>query len=162
MDKKYNNSLETMKVTFKNIKQHACRFLTRQVVYFTLALGMLFSFPLYAQDKSQSSPFGVLIPFVFVIAIFYFLLIRPQQKRQKKMDKKKEDIKKGDIFITSGGLYAKVDHFKNDGKVVVAEISSGVRVEMVRAMIADVVVRDENSADSNPQDKNKKTKKTKK
>ncbi len=96
---------------------------------------------LYAQSGTSigSSPLGVFLPFVLVILIFYFLLIRPQAKRQKALDRKRENIKKGDVFITSGGLYAKTSHFKSDGKVVVAELSKDVRVEVVRSTIMDVL-----------------------
>ncbi|BBM88774.1 preprotein translocase subunit YajC [Spirochaetota bacterium] len=117
---------------------------------------------LYAQANNSggSSPFGVFLPFVLVILIFYFLLIRPQAKKQKALERKRENLRKGDIFITSGGLYAKVNHFKNDGKIVVAELAKDVRVEVVRATIMEVLgvgAEAETTSKSDAQSKSAKT-----
>ena len=49
-----------------------------------------------------------LFPFILLIAIFYFLIIRPQQKAQKEHQKMIESLKKGDKILTNGGLYAEV------------------------------------------------------
>ena len=79
---------------------------------------------------------GQLIFFVPLILIFYFLLIRPANQRQKKHRQMIEAVVRGDTVITSGGLIGKV------GKVTEQELSvelaDGVRVRVVRSMIADV------------------------
>jgi preprotein translocase subunit YajC len=60
------------------------------------------------QAEGQQSPFSMLIPMAGIFLIFYFLLIRPQQKRQKDHDAMLGAIEKGDEVITSGGLHGKV------------------------------------------------------
>ncbi len=68
-------------------------------------------------DASSAAPtggfdFSGIIMIVALLAIFYFLMIRPQQKRQKEIQKFRESIKVGDNVITAGGIYGKVDAVK--------------------------------------------------
>ena len=60
------------------------------------------------QAEGQQSPFGMLVPMAAIFLIFYFLLIRPQQKRQKEHDEMLASIEKGDEVVTSGGIHGKV------------------------------------------------------
>jgi preprotein translocase subunit YajC len=69
-----------------------------------------------------------------MFAIFYFLLIRPQQKKQKQHRQLLGDLKKGDRVITSGGLYGRITGLTDT--VVTLEISEKVRVKVGRANIA--------------------------
>ncbi|HEU4928653.1 MAG TPA: preprotein translocase subunit YajC, partial [Candidatus Krumholzibacteria bacterium] len=73
------------------------------------------------------SPFSMLLPLVGMLAIFYFLLIRPQQKRQKEMQKMISALKKGDRVVTASGMYGSIAGLRDD--VVVVEIADGVKVE---------------------------------
>lgn len=77
-----------------------------------------------------------------LFAVFYFLLIRPQQKRAKELEKKRNALQKGDRFVTQGGVYATVSHMKDDGATVVAEIAKGVEVEVVKSTIMTIVSGD--------------------
>lgn len=79
---------------------------------------------------------GQLIFFVPLILIFYFLLIRPANQRQKKHRQMIEAVAKGDTVITSGGLIGKV--VKVTEQELNVELAEGVRVRVVKAMIADV------------------------
>ncbi|WP_018147243.1 preprotein translocase subunit YajC [Henriciella marina] len=79
---------------------------------------------------------GQLIFFVPLILIFYFLLIRPANQRQKKHKQMIEAVGKGDTVITSGGLIGKVIRVTEQELSI--EVADGVRVRIVRAMIADV------------------------
>lgn len=63
---------------------------------------------------SQGNPWSSLIMIVALIAIFYFLMIRPQQKKQKEIKKFRESIKVGDRIITAGGIHGKVNAIKDD------------------------------------------------
>ncbi len=86
------------------------------------------------------SPISMLLPLVGMLAIFYFLLIRPQQKRQKEMQKMISALKKGDRVVTASGLYGSIAGLRDD--VVVVEIADGVKVEMMRNAVTGVVARE--------------------
>jgi preprotein translocase subunit YajC len=77
------------------------------------------------------------LPIVGMIVIFWFLLIRPQMRRQKEHQSKIASVKKGDQVVTAGGLLGKV--IKVDDHYVEIEIAQGVRVKAVKATIGDIV-----------------------
>lgn len=77
------------------------------------------------------------VPFVAMLAIFYFLIIRPQQQRQKQMDAMLKNLKKGDRVLTTGGLYGTVIGV-DDGKVVL-KISEDTKAEFAKSAITQVV-----------------------
>jgi preprotein translocase subunit YajC len=87
------------------------------------------------------SPFSMLLPLLGMLLIFYFLLIRPQQKRQREMQKMIGGLKKGDKVITASGLIGTVAGLRDD--VVVVEIADDVKVEMVKNAITAVTTRSE-------------------
>ena len=94
----------------------------------------------YAQaSNSNASAFGPFIPLIVIFFIFYFLLIRPQNKKQKQLEAKKNALKKGDTFITSGGIYGKVKSFKDNNQVIVAEIANGININILKAYVVDVI-----------------------
>lgn len=74
-----------------------------------------------------------ILPFVLIIVVFYFFMIRPQMKRQKELKKYREELKKGDKVITTGGIYGKVSEIK-EGYVNV-EIANGVAVRIDKSAI---------------------------
>ena len=76
--------------------------------------------------------------------IFWFLLIRPQHKRQKTLEKKRNALQKGDKIITGGGIYAKVLRVKQESNSIVAEIANGVMVELAKTTIMHVLTDDDN------------------
>jgi len=86
--------------------------------------------------SGQGGGFGALVPLILMFAIFYFLLIRPQQKKQKQHRQMLGDLKKGDRVITSGGLYGRVTGITET--VVTLEISEKVRVKVGRGNIAGI------------------------
>ncbi|MBD5366274.1 MAG: preprotein translocase subunit YajC [Bacteroides sp.] len=67
-----------------------------------------------SNDAAQGNPWSGIIMMVAIIAIFYFLMIRPQQKKQKEIKKFREGIKAGDKVITAGGIHGKVTSVKED------------------------------------------------
>lgn len=79
-----------------------------------------------------------LLPLVAMFAIFYFLLIRPQQKKQKKVREMQENIKKDDRIITIGGLHGTIDAVDED-KIVI-RCGDGTRLTYDRNAIREVVV----------------------
>ena len=86
-----------------------------------------------AGGASEGSPFGMLVPMALIFMIFYFLLIRPQQKRQKQTEEMLKAIEKGDQVVTSGGLHGKVVGVTDD--VLTLEIAA-VKGERVRVKVS--------------------------
>ena len=88
----------------------------------------------FAQSAGSASGFslGGLIPFILIFVIFYFLLIRPQQKKVKEHKAMVEGLKRGDKVITSGGITGTVERLIDNDKVEV-EIAENVKVEIVKA-----------------------------
>lgn len=87
-----------------------------------------------APPSQGSSPLVTFIPFVLVLAIFYFIILLPMKKRQKKVDEFLGALKAGDRVVTSGGLYGTIA--KMDADSVHLQIAPNVRVEVARSAIA--------------------------
>ena len=88
-----------------------------------------------------SGGFGAFVPLILMFAIFYFLLIRPQQKKAKAHKQMLSAVKKGDKVVSSGGLHGLVTGVSDD--VVTMEIAPKVRVKVSRSSIAGILRRDE-------------------
>ena len=80
----------------------------------------------------SSSGIGQFIPLILIFVIFYFFLIRPQQKKVKEHKLMVENLKRGDKVITSGGIIGTVERIIDNEKVEVA-ISDDVKVEVIRS-----------------------------
>ena len=80
----------------------------------------------------ESSGIGQFIPLILIFVIFYFFLIRPQQKRVKEHKLMVENLKRGDNVITSGGITGTVERIIDNDKVEV-QIAENVKVEIVKA-----------------------------
>ncbi len=94
-----------------------------------------------------SSAFGQLIPLLLIIAIMYFLLIRPQQKKVKEHQAMVAAIKRGDRVITQGGIIGKVTKVKDGGEIEV-EIAPDVRVRVVQHTIQKVLSKTDTSLEA--------------
>src|SRR6185503_276494 len=94
---------------------------------------------LLAAGSAAAAPPGWLqfLPIIGMVAIFWFLLIRPQMRRQKEHAAKIAGVKKGDQVVTAGGLLGKV--IKVDDQYAEIEIAQGVRVKAVKSTIGDIV-----------------------
>jgi preprotein translocase subunit YajC len=77
------------------------------------------------------------LPIIGMIAIFWFLIIRPQMKRQKEHQQKIAAVKKGDQVVTAGGLVGKV--VKVDETYVDLELGANVRVKAIKATLGDII-----------------------
>ncbi|MBW1797109.1 MAG: preprotein translocase subunit YajC [Deltaproteobacteria bacterium] len=82
------------------------------------------------------SGFGAFVPLILMFAIFYFLLIRPQQKKAKQHRELLSALKKGDRVVSSGGLHGVITGMSDD--IVTMEIAPKVRVKVSRASISGV------------------------
>ena len=100
----------------------------------------MFISPAYAQASgaasSGASAFMSFAPLVLIFVIFYFLLIRPQQKRMKAHQAMISAAKVRDTVITNGGLVGKVT--KVDEHELEIEIATGVKVKVIKSMLADI------------------------
>jgi len=85
------------------------------------------------QAEPQGSPLGAFVPIILITAIFYFLLIRPQQKKQKQLESMIKAIEKGDNVVTTGGLHGKVIGVTDD--VLTLDIG-GVKGERIKVKVA--------------------------
>lgn len=72
-------------------------------------------------------------PFVLIIVVFYFLLIRPQQKRQKEASQMRDALKRGDRVVTQGGILGTIK--KVSGEELVIELSDGVQVQLLKEFV---------------------------
>ena len=77
-------------------------------------------------------------PMIFIFVIFYFLLIAPMRKKQKKTQEMLAKLKKGDEVVTSGGLFGRIAALDEERGFVVLEISSNVKVKVLRSAIAGI------------------------
>lgn len=84
---------------------------------------------------------GAFLPLIIIFAIFYFLLIRPQQRKAKQHKQLLTDLRKGDKVVSSGGLHGLITGMSDD--VLTVEISPKVRVKISRSSIAGVAGRPE-------------------
>ena len=80
----------------------------------------------------EGSGIGQFIPLILIFVIFYFFLIRPQQKKVKEHKAMVENLKRGDKVVTSGGITGRVESLIDNDKVEV-EIAENVKVEIVKA-----------------------------
>ncbi len=85
-------------------------------------------------EGSGPSPLFQFLPFVFVFAIFYFLLIAPMRKRQKAVQAMIAALKKGDRVVTNGGLYGEVAAVHD--QVVILKIDDNVKVRVAKSAIS--------------------------
>jgi preprotein translocase subunit YajC len=93
-----------------------------------------------AGGSGMLAQFQGMIPLVFMFAIFYFLLIRPQQKKAKEHRALLDALKKGDLVVTAGGMHGKVTSL--DDQVVTLEIAPGVNVKINKGFIASITKKD--------------------
>lgn len=103
----------------------------------------------YAQTATgagASSAFVQLLPLLAIFVIFYFLLIRPQQKRLKQHREMINAVKRGDTVVTGGGLIGKVTRVQDDELQV--ELAEGIRVRVVKGTLSDVRAKGEPANDT--------------
>ena len=82
------------------------------------------------------------IPLILIFVIFYFFLIRPQQKRVKEHKQMVENLKRGDEIITSGGIIGTIDKILEDDRIEVI-ISDNVKVQIIRSTITSLLKKEE-------------------
>jgi len=82
-----------------------------------------------------TNPLLQFLPFILIFVIIYFLMMRPQIKKQKEKQKMLESIKKGDNVITMGGIHGKVMGFKDEEKTVIVKVDENVKLNIDKSAI---------------------------
>ncbi len=101
-----------------------------------------------AAGAAGGNAFMQFLPFILIIGVFYFLMIRPQQKRVKEHKAMVAALRRGDNVVTSGGIVAKVSKVIDDNEIEL-EIATGVKVKIIRSTISTVVGKPAPANDTN-------------
>ncbi|MEP7070822.1 MAG: preprotein translocase subunit YajC [Verrucomicrobiota bacterium] len=99
---------------------------------------------LFILAQTQSAPastsagggFGFFVPMIFIFVIMYFIMIRPQQRRQKEQQRLVETVKTGDRVVTNSGMHGLIANVKET--TVLLKVADNVKIEMDKAAIASV------------------------
>ncbi len=105
----------------------------------------MFVTPAYAQAAgvpAMGDFMGMILPLVMIMAVFWFLLIRPQQRKMKEHQDMISKVARGDTVVTSGGLIGKVSKVVDDKELLV-EVGENVKVRVLRQGISDVRAKGE-------------------
>ena len=105
----------------------------------------MFTTPAYAQSVGGGSFAEIatsMMPIILIMAVFYFLMIRPQQKRAKEHAEKVANIRRGDTVVTNSGMIGKVTKVIDDNEILV-EVATDVKIKFIKSMIADVRIKGE-------------------
>jgi len=89
-------------------------------------------------ENPARSMAGTLVPMLLMVAVFYFIMIRPQQKQQKELQRQLDALKVGDRVLTTGGIFGIISLIKD--KNVVVKIAENTKVEMLRSGIQKVLL----------------------
>ena len=99
--------------------------------------------------------FGTFLPLILIFAVFYFLLIRPQQRKVKQHKEMLSNLKRGDKIITSGGIIGAITKV-SDNRELTVEISENVEIKIAPGMVADLYkIAEPQKKDPPKQDTNK-------
>jgi len=96
----------------------------------------------WAQDSAGKNPSGFeqFFPFLIIILIFYFLIIRPQSKKMKKHQQFLKDLKRGQRVLTSGGILGTIEGLTD--QYVTLEVAKGVKIRILKAQISSLADED--------------------
>src|SRR5204862_3756334 len=104
---------------------------------------LMFITPAYAQATPGAGDFvGMILPLVMIMVVFWFLLIRPQQKRTKEHQEMIGKVARGDTIVTSGGLVGRVSKVVDERELLV-EVGDNMKVRIVRSAVAEVRAKGE-------------------
>jgi len=103
----------------------------------SFVLYLLMGAPQGADGAATSNPLMTFLPFVAIIAIFYFLIIRPQNKKQKETQRMLSALKKGDKIVTIGGLHGTIQTVKE--QTVIVKVDEDTKLEFNRSAISTIL-----------------------
>jgi preprotein translocase subunit YajC len=90
-----------------------------------------------APTRSPASGIGFFVPFIFIFVIMYFVMIRPQKKRQEQQKQLIASIKTGDRVVTNAGIHGLISNVKET--TVIVKVADNVKIEMEKSAIANVL-----------------------
>jgi len=103
----------------------------------TFIFPLLMAAPPNAEAAGPGSLLTSFLPLIAIVLIFYFLIIRPQNKKRKETEKMLSALKKGDRVITIGGLHGTVQNVKDS--TVIIKVDDNVKLEFLRSAVSSVV-----------------------
>ncbi len=101
-----------------------------------ITVGVAGCFP-PSSGGSGGSPLVSVLPFVLIFILFYFLILRPQQKQSRQREEMLNSLKRGDEVLTSGGIYGRIINIADD--VVTLEIAKGINIKVAKSAITAVL-----------------------
>jgi preprotein translocase subunit YajC len=105
-----------------------------------------------AAETTKANPLLTFAPLILMGGVFYFLLIRPQQRRARAQQALVNSIQVGDEVMTSGGIFGTISEIDDDEGIVTVEIAPGTRIRMVRSGIARRLTEDDYEDESEDED----------
>ncbi|HCD36547.1 preprotein translocase subunit YajC [Chlorobium phaeovibrioides] len=84
------------------------------------------------------NPIIQLVPLVLIFVVFYFFMIRPQQKKQKDREKVLESLKRGDRIVTIGGMHGTVAGIDTEKKTVLVQVADNTKIKFDRSAVANI------------------------
>lgn len=106
----------------------------------------MFSTPAFAQAAGAPQGPGLiesLLPLILIVVIFWFLILRPQNKRMKEHKEMVNNVRRGDTVVTAGGLVGKVAKVKEDDAEIDVDFGEGIRMRVVKSTLSDVRAKGE-------------------
>ena len=94
------------------------------------------SFIFGQSEQVQGSGILGFLPFILIMLILYYFMLRPQAKKQKEKEDMLKDLKKGDGVITMGGILGKINGFKENGKLVILKVDNNTSLTLNKSAIA--------------------------
>ncbi|MBN2356055.1 preprotein translocase subunit YajC [candidate division KSB1 bacterium] len=98
------------------------------------------------QQQGGGSAMGFFLPIILIFVIMYFLMFRPQAKKQKEMRKMLDALQKGDRVITIGGILGVVVGLREKDNIVILKVSDSVKIEITKSAVARKLVEGESVA----------------
>jgi preprotein translocase subunit YajC len=90
-----------------------------------------------ANPQSPGGGIGFFVPFIFVFVIMYFIMIRPQARRQKEQQRLVSSLKTGDRVVTNGGIHGLISNVKDT--TVIVKVADNVKIEMEKSAVTSVL-----------------------
>ena len=103
-------------------------------------------------ESSGAGPLGALLPFLLLGGLFYFMILRPQQRRQRAQRALVNAVDVGDEIITTAGIYGVITGVDDDEGTIRVEIAPGTEIRLLRAGIGRRVTEDEDEDDDEAYD----------
>lgn len=102
----------------------------------------LFLFAPPVAGQAAPNPLIQIVPLVLIFVVFYFFMIRPQQKKQKDREKVLDSLKRGDKIVTIGGVHGTVAGIDTEKKTVLVQVSDTTKITFDRTAIANIDKQD--------------------